>query len=398
MPEIEGSALNLQPKSSRQILNHRFPFDFHGGVAKEKTIPSKQVHGTEVREVEFREGSFKQGHEEAMSSHILPPLPGTPDKRQRKPKVSKRKGFLPENPESVDGSSTIANGCRYDSSLGLLTKKFLSLLQQAEDGTLDLNRAADVLDVQKRRIYDITNVLEGVGLIEKKLKNMIRWKGTDTSRPKELNDQLSGLKDEVQTLYSDESRIDEVIREMQESLRAMTEDERNRKWLFVTNEDIINTLPCFEDTLIAVRAPHGTSFEVPDPNEGLDFPQLRYRILLRSSMGPINCYLLSSKHEGKLQDLSSMKQAATMDHPLETNCNHITDQTPSLHSLNQNTMTTAYKSRSSKANNEVSLESFSSRDSLGSIVKIVPSDVDMDVDYFLSSDPGVSITDTWMAE
>lgn len=30
--------------------------------------------------------------------------------------------------------------------------------------------------VQKRRIYDITNVLEGIGLIEKKLKNRIRWK------------------------------------------------------------------------------------------------------------------------------------------------------------------------------------------------------------------------------
>ena len=31
------------------------------------------------------------------------------------------------------------------------------------------------LQVQKRRIYDITNVLEGVGLIEKKSKNNIRW-------------------------------------------------------------------------------------------------------------------------------------------------------------------------------------------------------------------------------
>jgi len=30
--------------------------------------------------------------------------------------------------------------------------------------------------VQKRRIYDITNVLEGVGLIEKKSKNNILWK------------------------------------------------------------------------------------------------------------------------------------------------------------------------------------------------------------------------------
>lgn len=34
-----------------------------------------------------------------------------------------------------------------------------------------------MLDVkQKRRIYDITNVLEGIGLIEKETKNTIKWK------------------------------------------------------------------------------------------------------------------------------------------------------------------------------------------------------------------------------
>lgn len=88
---------------------------------------------------------------------------------------------------------------------GLLTKKFISLIQEAKDGTLDLNRTADVLEVfkqcflyfpifhvcfvlywifflsiveqvQKRRIYDITNVLEGIGLIEKTSKNHISWK------------------------------------------------------------------------------------------------------------------------------------------------------------------------------------------------------------------------------
>lgn len=32
------------------------------------------------------------------------------------------------------------------------------------------------VQVQKRRIYDITNVLEGIGLIEKTAKNHIRWK------------------------------------------------------------------------------------------------------------------------------------------------------------------------------------------------------------------------------
>lgn len=66
--------------------------------------------------------------------------------------------------------------CRYDNSLGLLTKKFVSLMKESPNGVLDLNIAAAKLEVQKRRIYDITNVLEGIGLIVKKSKNNVQWR------------------------------------------------------------------------------------------------------------------------------------------------------------------------------------------------------------------------------
>lgn len=71
-----------------------------------------------------------------------------------------------------------ASRTRLDNSLGELTKKFIYLIQNSETQEVDLNDAAAVLEVQKRRIYDITNVLEGIGLIEKTIKNKIRWKGT----------------------------------------------------------------------------------------------------------------------------------------------------------------------------------------------------------------------------
>jgi len=48
-----------------------------------------------------------------------------------------------------------------------------------DDLSVDLNDAAIKLNVQKRRIYDITNVLEGIGLIEKTIKNKIKWKAGD---------------------------------------------------------------------------------------------------------------------------------------------------------------------------------------------------------------------------
>ena len=51
------------------------------------------------------------------------------------------------------------------------------MVNNAPNQTLDLNHATKILAVQKRRIYDITNVLEGVGLIKKKGKNQIKWTG-----------------------------------------------------------------------------------------------------------------------------------------------------------------------------------------------------------------------------
>ena len=71
---------------------------------------------------------------------------------------------------------------RKENGLVELTKKFIDLLKAAADQTLDLNWAVNELKVQKRRIYDITNVLEGIGLICKVSKNNIRWDGPGSAR------------------------------------------------------------------------------------------------------------------------------------------------------------------------------------------------------------------------
>lgn len=72
---------------------------------------------------------------------------------------------------------TAKDTSRAGRSLGLLTAKFIQFLQKTPAGLVDLNTAAEKLEVsQKRRVYDITNVLEGIGLIEKRSKNVIHWK------------------------------------------------------------------------------------------------------------------------------------------------------------------------------------------------------------------------------
>ncbi|PNT32739.1 hypothetical protein POPTR_006G205100v4 [Populus trichocarpa] len=311
-----------------------------------------------------------------------------------KSKASKGSGAGPQTPVSkADCASplTPAGSCRYDSSLGLLTKRFVDLFKHADDGILDLNNAAETLEVQKRRIYDITNVLEGIGLIEKTLKNRIRWKGIDASRPGQVEGDATLLQAEIAKLTMEEHALDDQIREMQERLRDLSEDENNQKRLFVTEEDI-KSLPCFlNETLIAIKAPHGTTLEVPDPDEAVDYPQRRYRIILRSSMGPIDVYLVS-QFEENFEEMNNVEASVSI--PLASisasHGNPMTEMTTDVR--------TQGRSGSLAQQAQTMFSDPNTTQELGGMMKIVPSDIHDDSDYWLLSDAGISITDMWKTD
>lgn len=51
------------------------------------------------------------------------------------------------------------------------------MMKDSKTGTIDLNEARIIMNVKKRRIYDITNVLEGINYVAKLQKNTIKWIG-----------------------------------------------------------------------------------------------------------------------------------------------------------------------------------------------------------------------------
>ncbi|XP_066345285.1 transcription factor E2FB-like [Miscanthus floridulus] len=329
-----------------------------------------------------------QGHDKETT-----PGPVKATKRIKKLKASKH-NLGTSNSGAIEGdadpSLSSLNHCRHDSSLSLLTKKFINLLQGAEDGTLDLNKAAETLEVQKRRMYDITNVLEGVHLIEKGLKNMIRWKGFDMSKPKDIECQISSLKEELESLYDEEFRLDDEIREAKDKIQALTLDEDKRKLLYLLKEDI-NKIPHFQgSTVIAINAPHGTCVEVPDPNAdqymygNLGLQEKHYKIVLRSSMGPIDCYLISDRQEifnpDQLVAADRLEPAVATDSSQalqQMDCDP--NQAPEKEWSNGGCMHTTEPSRKQE----------------NGIMRIVPSDSDADADYWLASVVDASMTDAW---
>ncbi|XP_057981917.1 transcription factor E2FA [Malania oleifera] len=381
---------------------HRFSGDPCVGAADReveaivvKSPLLKRKSRTDDNEVESSNWTASPGYADIVNSPICTPVSGKGGRIGGRSKVSRGNRSGPQTPVSNAGSPsplTPASSCRYDSSLGLLTKKFINLIKHAEDGVLDLNNAADTLEVQKRRIYDITNVLEGIGLIEKKLKNRIRWKGIDVSRPGEVGVDAGLIQEDIQRLSMEESGLDAQIREMQEKLRSLSEDENNQKWLFVTEEDI-KGLPCFQnETLIAIKAPHGTTLEVPDPDEAVDYPQRRYRIVLRSTMGPIDVYLVS-QFEEKFEEMSSVEPPISL--PPASSSGSSENPTRDMVALENSGKDIEPVAQDC---HRLSSDFNASQESLGGMMKILPSDMDTDADYWLLSDADVSITDMWRME
>ncbi|XP_061145254.1 transcription factor E2F3-like isoform X2 [Syngnathus typhle] len=203
------------------------------------------------------------------------------------------------------GSATIANGAhlktpktpksppertRYDTSLGLLTKKFVDLLAQSVDGVLDLNIAAETLQVQKRRLYDITNVLEGIHLIKKKSKNNIQWMGCSLLEVEGSLNQRQRLTAEVTALAEEERRLEQLIQRCSLDAKHMSESPSNGKFAYVTYEDINQIGDLRDQTVIVIKAPTDTKLEVSDPDESLS-------IHLTSTRGPIEVLLCPDEND-----------------------------------------------------------------------------------------------------
>lgn len=168
---------------------------------------------------------------------------------------------------------------RYDTSLSLLTKKFSELLQKSPNGVVDLNKASADLKVQKRRIYDITNVLEGIGLLEKKSKNNIQWKGGKD------NTVFFSLKRKLKALEDRENQLDRQLEMAERELRKLGND----KFGYVSYNDLQSIPKMKHKTVMAIKAPPNTQLSVPTGDESSHTD--RYSIRMKSSDGPIEVFL-----------------------------------------------------------------------------------------------------------
>lgn len=165
---------------------------------------------------------------------------------------------------------------RNDTSLGILTRRFAELLRSSSDGVLDLNAVSKELSAPKRRVYDVTNVLEGIQLIKKKSKNYVEWLG-GVSRATDH---------ELKELIEKENKLDELIDSCMEQIHSMCANQNSQRFAYLTYDDIQRIPSLKEQTVIVIKAPPETKLEVPHPEESL-------QVHLSSTQGPIEVLLCS---------------------------------------------------------------------------------------------------------
>ncbi|XP_016896775.1 transcription factor E2F3-like isoform X2 [Cynoglossus semilaevis] len=171
--------------------------------------------------------------------------------------------------------SSVVEKSRYDASLGLLTLRFRELLKRSSDGILDMNLTALELNTAKRRIYDVTNVLEGISLLKKKSKNTVQWLGAPFNRP---------VTEDLIRLEEEEKQLDEQIKSCTKHIHQMCTDHCVQKYAYLTHEDLRKIPSLKEQTVMVIKAPAETKLEVSHPDEC-------FQVHLKSTQGPIDIFI-----------------------------------------------------------------------------------------------------------
>ncbi|CAI5438241.1 unnamed protein product [Caenorhabditis angaria] len=159
--------------------------------------------------------------------------PTSESKQKSEVKSSQEKSKSSSKTEKPNNPLGLTTSSRYENSLLETTRKFMMLKQITRDKILNLNDAADFLEVPKRRLYDISNVLEGISFVEKIGKNAIRWRDEVPDHIKQKQ-----LEQDVEVLEEQEKNIDAFVHDCKSLCKLVKENPVDIPYMYVSKSEI----------------------------------------------------------------------------------------------------------------------------------------------------------------
>ena len=199
----------------------------------------------------------------------------SPSKKQEISAKKSKNNYFSEN--ESDSDEDISKSAKQENSLGQLTKNFLDYIKKRGRVRININDLVNDLKVKKRRIYDITNVLQGIGYIEKKGKNEILWiKNENTMNipnskitvPSESYiANYSKLKSELEELKNQNNLLDDSLNKYREEFKIISEKQEFPEYGYITFKDITDFSLNEKLNFMVIKAPKGTAINVIDDEE-----------------------------------------------------------------------------------------------------------------------------------
>ena len=166
--------------------------------------------------------------------------------------------------------------CCQENSLGQLTKNFINYIKITGKKSININDLVNELGVKKRRIYDITNVLQGIGYLQKSGKNEIVWiktiNGKAKSKKKLINQKKNSnisnkQKLNIEQLEQEKEMLDGKINNFKDEFNSIAKKVDFEKYGYITTDDLKTLSINDKVDLLIIKATKGTVMNIVDKND-----------------------------------------------------------------------------------------------------------------------------------
>ena len=191
------------------------------------------------------------------------------------------------NDNEQDDENSNSKLFKQENSLSQLTQNFLNYIKKKGRVKISINDLVNDLKVKKRRIYDITNVLQGIGYLDKMGKNSFLWIKNNNNNNNENNEDIppctesgkkdvisenyisnySQLKKEFDDLKSKNKELDDILEKYREEFKLISEKNEFKIYGYITFDDIIELSKDEKVHFMLIKAPKGTLINVIDDEE-----------------------------------------------------------------------------------------------------------------------------------